>query len=458
MFKKIEIWILFLTIFLGLLFSIFFGVLVRQELVGNTKFGIFSKTALFFAEMPSNIKALLLESDIHVRRQNRFQNNGGFEGKPLEDEVYLLLSRFDGDMMDGIVELIDLRNFEVLHTWNPNLNHFNSLVPPVDEFKFLSRDSADHRKPLMHPKLTNDGGLLFHWESPLRKINACSELVFQNYQHVFHHAIETDEDGNIWVPAYLYPQSLPKDKIGRKNPMNEGYKDDAIIKLTNTGEVIFKKSVSEIFIENDLEYLLFSVGNSGSHKDFHHDPIHLNDIQPVDFDGPYWTKGDIFISLRHQSMVLLYRPSENKIIWKGVGPFFHQHDVNILDETRISVFNNNSKTTINGDKVDGNNEIIIYDFKTNSYSKYFSNSLIDHDVRTIRQGRGKILPNGDLFIEESNYARTLYFDNDGTLRWSHINKAKNGKVYAPGWSRILYSDEDINNVSDFLSRNENCDT
>ena len=37
MFKKIEIWILYLTILLSILFSIGFGVLVRQEIEGITK-------------------------------------------------------------------------------------------------------------------------------------------------------------------------------------------------------------------------------------------------------------------------------------------------------------------------------------------------------------------------------------------------------------------------------------
>ena len=102
------------------------------------------------------------------------------------------------------------------------------------------------------------------------------------------------------------------------------------------------------------------------------DPIHLNDIQPVNFDGNYWKKGDIFLSLRSQSMVILYRPSTNKIIWKGTGPFFHQHDVNILDEHRISIFNNNSKNFADGEYVDGNNQVIIYDFKTDKYSLYLN--------------------------------------------------------------------------------------
>ena len=46
----------------------------------------------------------------------------------------------------------------------------------------------------------------------------------------------------------------------------------------------------EIFIENGLEYLLFSTGS----WEFNSDPIHLNDIQPVDFDGEFWQKGDVF--------------------------------------------------------------------------------------------------------------------------------------------------------------------
>lgn len=50
MFKKIEIWILYLTILLSILFGLGFGVLVRQEIEGLTKLGsidigFLSKTA-----------------------------------------------------------------------------------------------------------------------------------------------------------------------------------------------------------------------------------------------------------------------------------------------------------------------------------------------------------------------------------------------------------------------------
>ena len=106
--------------------------------------------------------------------------------------------------------------------------------------------------------------------------------------------------------------------------------------------------------------------------------------------------------------------------------------------------------------VDGQNEVIIYDFKTNKYSYYLNESLIKNNVKTITEGRSQIITNGDLLIEETNFGRTLYFDNNGTLKWKHVNRSKDGKAYRVGWSRILYSDIDIKKVKNFLLTRNKC--
>ena len=286
--------------------------------------------------------------------------------------------------------------------------------------------------------MTVDGGLLFN-AFPLRKIDACSNLVYQVFHDGFHHSIETDSENNIWVPSSMYPQSLPSYKVG--STLTGGFVDDAIVKLSPSGEVLFEKSVSQIFIDNGLEYLLFATGD----RQFTNDPIHLNDIQPVDFDGEFWKKGDVFLSLRQQSMIVLYRPSTNKIVWKGTGPFFHQHDVDILNDHEISIFDNHSKDFVGGDIVDGHNQVVTYNFKTNKYSTYLNQSLIENDVRTLTSGRSQILDNGDLFLEETVHGRTLYINADGSLRWTHLNRDDNNNVYRVGWSRILYNEKDIKN-------------
>ena len=350
-----------------------------------------------------------------------------------------------------MIELVNLTNFKIEHTWNPDIDLFNNDIKKEGVFKYLNRDQNNARARLHHPQLTKDGGLLFRIDV-LRKIDQCSNLIFQNKNHRVHHSIELDNHENIWIPTRIYPSKLPISKVGDKFIDDGGYLDDAIAKFSPEGEIIFEKSVSEILIDNGLEYLLFSVGDNK----FTRDPIHLNDIQPVNFDGKHRKKGDVFLSLRHQSMIILYRPSNNKIIWKSTGPYFYQHDVDILDENRISIFNNNTKVFNKETVVDGNNEVVVYDFTTNKYSPYLKDSLAKNEVMTITEGRSEILTNGDLFIEESNYGRILYFNADGTLRWSHLNRSDNGGTYQVSWSRILHSQEDIKIVQKFITNKKEC--
>ena len=377
-------------------------------------------------------------------RENRFGSLSGFIGDANEKEKYLLLSRYDGDLKEGVVELVDLKSFDVLHTWNPDINSFFEKVDKVEGgvWEHLMRDNNNDRFRIFHPILFEDGSLLFQGNNtPLIKIDKNSELEWMKDDEFYHHSNEEDIDGNVWVCVRYYPYKIDEKYVG--DELNT-YSDDGIRRISSNGEILFDKSVSEIFIENDMEYLLFSTTG------FKKDPIHLNDIQPVEKDTKYWKKGDVFLSFRHQSMVMLYRPKTNEIIWKGIGKFYHQHDVDILDDSRISIFNNNSKNTFSGDIVDGNNRVVIYDFETEKYSYHLEKSLKKEDVRTITEGRSQILPNGDLFIEETNYGRLLYFNSDGSLRWTHVNRSKKGNVYLVQWSRILYENEDIEKVNRFL--------
>ena len=121
MFKKIEIWILYLVVLLSILFAIGFGVLVRQEIVGDTKLGRFdisgiSRPAAYIASLPEQfLKKILKPNPNRVNdawdEDRFFFVQKGFEGTPNSFESYLLLSRYDGDLNEGVVELVDLTNF-----------------------------------------------------------------------------------------------------------------------------------------------------------------------------------------------------------------------------------------------------------------------------------------------------------------------------------------------------------
>ena len=447
---RIEIWVLWLAFLISFLFAISVGILVRQELVGSVKLGVISKAALFLAEIPSNFNRINTSDwhDMSTKGSNslRFPEIMEFHGEPLEEETYLLLSKYDGIKESSIVELIDLRNFKLKKTWIPNISEINGLVDTSNpEFEFLHRDQSPKRYLIRHPFLTIDGGLIFKGEfgTPLVKIDRNSQLVWQNQEDAFHHSIEQDYEGNFWIPTYAFPFQISKEYVGSDYG---NYFDDAIAKVSADGKILFQKSVSNILLENNLKILLFPATDDN----FQVDPTHLNDIQPVLTDGPYWKRGDLFLSLRHQSMIILYRPSTNTIIWKSEGHMSAQHDVNILDDHRISIFNNNAIEFFNRVEVDGHNEVVIYDFKTDSYSKYFDESIVKHDIRTITQGKSRILDNGDLFIEDQNYGRLSYFNKDGSLQWQYVNRADNGAIYYVNWCRILYKSEDIKKVHQII--------
>lgn len=271
MFKKIEIWVLYIVIILSIFFIVGFGILVRQELVGKTKFGLLSEFALKIADVPAITKRTLKGQKV----VNRFQLLEGFNGNTNNQSIYLLLSAYDKDEKKSNVKLIDLKTFKTEHKWSVDYDKLNDLIDAKDEFKELSNNMSQNRSRMLNPKLVEDGKLAFIENgAPFRLIDVCSNLILQNTEDLFHHSIELDQDGNFWVPSWKHPKTLPKKIIGDKLGEN-GFRDNAIVKLSPEGKILYEKSVTQIFIENDMEYLLFSVGD----RVFTKDPIHLNDIQ-----------------------------------------------------------------------------------------------------------------------------------------------------------------------------------
>ena len=115
-----------------------------------------------------------------------------------------------------------------------------------------------------------------------------------------------------------------------------GYWDDSIIKLNINGEIIFRKSVTEILIENKLvdDYFFQNTGLKA------HDPIHLNDIELALNDTNIGKKAS-FLSARHLSQQ--YIIGQVQIKWLIIlQVLFMQHDVDIISNNEISIFNNNN--------------------------------------------------------------------------------------------------------------------
>ena len=190
-----------------------------------------------------------------------------------------------------------------------------------------------------------------------------------------------------------------------------------------------------------------------SQRSYHNDIIHLNDIQPALKDGPYWNKGDLFLSSKGLSAIIHYRPSTDKVVNMLRSPFLsQQHDVDIINDNTIYIFNNNRYTIPTGYKLFENSKIISYNFKTQKYSEEYESATSDNEIKTDFGGLFQLLDNGNFMIEEQEHGRLLIFNKEEELIWEFVNKSKKNKVYALRWSRII---KDQNLIKSFYEKLEN---
>ena len=140
----------------------------------------------------------------------------------------------------------------------------------------------------------------------------------------------------------------------------------------------------------------------------------------------------MFISIRHQSAIIHYRPSTNKVINYITGPFAQNHDVDIISDREISIFNNNTFLVDNE-----YSEVVIYNFETKRFRKLFNDQLQKENFQTTSGGLSQILKDGSLIVDESDYGRIILFNNQGEKEWEFVNKDKNGDIGFISWSRII---------------------
>ena len=341
-----------------------------------------------------------------------------------EDDGYLLISAFSKKYKQVIVELLSLKDNRVLHRW----------VPPVAEIleqtpNFTTGPNTLKGYRSMHPLLLDDGGLIFHsGAGPMVRIDACNSIVWV-LNHRFHHSIELNHEGNIVACS----------KIDGDGPNTAlPIRDDAIAIISPDGEVIVEYSITKLLLDHGYEWLIYGIGQ------FEKNRIHLNDAHPILTDNKDAKVGDVLISSRHLSTVALLDPQSGSIKWLKTGPWLNQHDINQLPDGSYSIFGNDIvrgyNKTGNRYVYNGRSEIYIYDPHADSVGKPYSSLMEKERIKSPTQGRSKILPNGDLYIEQTDYSRILRLSTD-EVRWEYVNAVSENTVGALHWTRYISGEE-----------------
>ena len=411
-------YLIFSFLIFSFIVSLLFGSLVKYYYDGGKKYSYVIKIALFLANIPLGLSRIFNNKSINPKKppiltkhkeKKRFQqfikNNR---------EGLLVLPRYDHSLSRAVVDIICLNEFKIIHRYKHDISKMNKNVKFTENFENLNFQDNLKNFLYKHPLILDDGSLICSGiYSPLFKIDFQSNLQWINDEIVFHHNKVIDHEHNIWVPG-----QLSSDTAQLKKYLDIKFRNYAIIKINLNNEILFKKNIIEILIENKIltRSHIYQLHNNN-------DLTHLNCIEPALSDTNYWKKGDLFLSLKHFSLIIHYRPYENKVIDLIIGPYSNQHDINIISSKEISIFNNNNFFLDNEFS-----EVLIYNFQTKQFKKLFNEQLKKENFKTTHGGVSKILKDGSLIVEEQNHGRIILFNNKGEKEWEFVNKDKNGNI------------------------------
>ena len=328
---------------------------------------------------------------------------------------FVLLSTINSESRLAEVEMIDLVKKKSIQTWQADFSQID-----------LSKTSK-YNVRIIHPILFDKDLVTIVNSRYLVRLDSSSNYKWLKNGN-FHHSIEMDADRNLWVCGTL---PLVKDER-----INSKIADDAIFKIDPAnGKILYQKSIYDLLIQNGHQELLHYLGPLGE------DPIHINDIQPALASSKYWQKGDLLISLRHRSTVLLYRPSTNKVVWLKTGPWSFQHDCDFLNDHEIGVLGNDV-VRVKEEYIltHGHNNQYIYNFETDQISTPYTKLFQAGKIKTLTEGRSRILPDGQLFVEETNYGRILFGDKNG-VNGVYVSRIDKDHIAMLGWSRYYTREE-----------------
>lgn len=354
----------------------------------------------------------------------------------------LLLSKYDKELKQSTIEIVDLSNFSTILTIAPDIEKLLKNVRTGNaEIDYYFADRMPERFRILHPYIEPNLDIVFHSQmSPLFKVSICGKLKWINDDNVYHHSLNIDGEGNYWAPTRIFPFEISEKFTGGDI---RNFIDDGIAKISSDGEILYKKSINQILIDNNYHSLIFGKGGRSAI-----DPIHLNDIEVAPKDTQFWKKNDLFLSARDLSTIIVYRPSSNKVLYMISGPLIKQHDVDIISDNTISVFNNNAMLSRMGNVIKDNSEIAIYNFETKQFSKLMNDTLKSINFATASEGLSEILSDNSLLLEEQNKGRILLLNSEGQIEWEYTNEDE-GQVSILNWSRVIRNKATIKNLKNF---------
>lgn len=410
-----------------------FGWVVKHRTKGNLNLGWGNIVVDQLAGFPDLFKRSVKETQ--TLPQTYIPTPDGFEPINRLTEDVLALSAYSNEDEDRNIDLWNLRTGDVMHRWR--------LRRDVLDFKV-------HRR-VHHPLLLEDKSVVsfITGREPLFRLDSASNMMWRQDSLLFHHAINLDAEGQIWACVMQWERGGRHIAYRGSYTMDHKkvhFLDNSIARIDpENGRITYLKSCADILRDNSLEHLILRSGDP-------QDPLHLNDVEPALFGGLFFEEGDLFLSFRNLQCVLHFRPSTGEVVRVIDGPLAAQHDVDILDDHTLTIFNNATqentgkytsgayKYPVSKDQVQLKHwysEVVAFNLADGTFSEVHNDAMREGEIMTFSEGLQEFLPDGNVFVEEQNSGVLWVLGDEGILYKDVMPSHHEGHHHLPNWTRII---------------------
>lgn len=318
-----------------------------------------------------------------------------------------------------VVSVIDM-NGKLVHQWDTD---WFRIWPDATHISQSDRPKSQPGTHIHGTILLENGDLIFNFEYlGLVRLDICGNVVWR-FPHSTHHSIYRDEYDNLWVSGRIAHQE-PLSGFPNYIPP---FFEPMVFKVSLDGEMLNQISILRLLKNNDLRGLLFLSNIENDLTPYvSGDIFHLNDIEtfPSSMEEGIFEAGDIMVSLRNSSTILVFDEKDLKIKQVVIGEFTRQHDPDFIDGNTISIFDNNNYAP---DGYGHHSRILIRSFLDHQLQVYYTGDK-ENPFYTYIMGKHDWLPNGNMLITESANGRIFEITDKGEIVWEYINIVYEGYI------------------------------
>lgn len=348
----------------------------------------------------SNRKAVSTLPALSSEKSQALKALGYFERAPTENPEDKRVTERKADAQAGLnlyssrheakAYLVDMAG-KVVHTWA----------------------GKDERPGWMHVEMLPDGALLAIADYKyVAKLDWDGNLLWQRTLGA-HHDLHVDAEGRVLVLTYRV----------RRYPFEGGdipIKDVDITVLSPKGKVLSERPLFPLLRHLVPRTRLAQIKRrlkSGStvkaliQENAPADVLHTNSLQILDAGIPAIAPpGSVLLSVREVNRVVVIDPKKPRVLWEwGQGELEEQHHATLLDNGRITIFDNGVTRK--------QSRVLEIDPATGTIAW----SYTAPDFYSRLRGGAQKLPGGNVLITESDKGHVFEVDPDGNMVWEFWN-------------------------------------